>query len=81
MPPVAEVPNLDGTWYNSGDPNQPCQIRQAPGDERALFVNEKGSEAPAFIRGDRVVVPSWGGAVAVLRGDRIIWPDGNFWSR
>jgi hypothetical protein len=80
-------PSLSGTWYNSGDPNQPCEIRQRWGSNRALFINEKGSEAEGFIRGDRVFIPDWGvdedgeGLVGVIRGRRIVWPDGNYWSR
>jgi hypothetical protein len=84
-PPPPGVPDLAGTWLNKGDPNQPCEIRQRPGDDRALFVNEKGSEAPGFIRPDRVVVPTWGedeqGLVGFLRGNRIVRPEGGFWTR
>jgi hypothetical protein len=85
MPLRVRIPVLNGTWYLAGDPNQHCQIRQRWGGDRALFVNEQGSEALGVIRGDRVVIPSWGdngqGLEGVIQGDRIVWPDGNFWSR
>ena len=80
------IPNLNGTWFNSGDEDQPCFVRQRP-DGRTLFTNEKGDTAPGVVRGDRVIIPDWGseeglpGLVGRVRGDRIIWPDGNFWSR
>ena len=80
------IPNLSGTWFNSGDEDQRCFIRQRP-DGRTLFTNEKGDTAPGMVRGDRVIIPDWSsgddipGLEGRIRGDRIIWPDGNFWSR
>jgi hypothetical protein len=84
--PVAQVPNLDGIWYLSGDPRKPAQIIQRRLDGRALFINEQGSEALGTIEGDMVFIPEWTdgfnrGLVGTVRGDRITWPDGNFWSR
>jgi hypothetical protein len=80
------VPNLNGTWYLSGDPEKPCRIYQQPGSRRAEFVNEHGSRATGWIRGDRIRIPDWGqdreGQVGTYRADRIIWePDGNYWQR
>jgi len=81
------VPNLNGVWYNNGNPSVPCRIVQREPDGRALFINENGSQAWGTIRGDRVWIPEWNngpgreGLRGRYRGDRIIWPDGNFWSR
>jgi hypothetical protein len=80
-PPPAD---LSGTWYFNGDPNQPCQIIQR-GPDRATVINERGSAARAFIRGDRLHVPEWSdgytqGLTGRIRGDRILWP-GSYWSR
>jgi hypothetical protein len=87
-PPVNRiaVPNLNGTWYNSGDSSQPCEIIQDWPSRRAQFVNEHGSSAWGTIRGDRVWIPDWSdgqsqGLEGRIRGDRIVWPDGNYWSR
>ncbi len=84
--PVPAVPNLNGTWYNQGDPGQPTEIRQRGPDGTAIFINENGSRARGEIRGNRVFIPDWSdghgsqGLEGVIRGDRIIWPDG-YWSR
>lgn len=83
---TAYVPNLNGTWFLSGDPGKPARIVQWRFDGRALFVNEKGSQAWGTIQGDTVWIPDWSdgyrqGLLGTLRRDRIIWPDGNFWSR
>jgi len=78
------VPSLDGVWYLSGDPNKVCEIHQRPGDPRALFINENGSQADGSIRGNRIWIPEWNngrGQAGVVQGDRIVFPDGNFWSR
>lgn len=84
--PVAQVPDLDGYWYLTGDPAKPAQIIQRRLDGRALFINEQGSQAWGSVQGDTVYIPDWTdgfrqGLVGTIRGDRIIWPDGNFWSR
>jgi len=84
--PLAQVPNLNGTWFLSGDPGRPARIIQWRLDGRAVFINEKGSQAWGTIQGDTVWIPDWSdgfrpGLMGTLRGDRIIWPDGNFWSR
>jgi hypothetical protein len=79
-----QVANLDGTWFFNGDPNQPAHIYQRWPDDRALFVNEKGSEAWGYIRGNQVWIPDWNngqGQSGTVVGDRIDWPGGSFWSR
>src|SRR5439155_2980867 len=35
------VPDLSGTWYMNGNPDQPAEVIQRPGG-RALFTNEHG---------------------------------------
>jgi hypothetical protein len=82
----APVPNLNGLWVLTGDPAKPCRIYQRPGSSRALFVNEHGSRATGWIRGNQIWIPDWGpdneGQAGTYRGDRIIWePDGNYWQR
>ena len=84
--PVAQVPDLEGIWYHSGDPGKPARIVQRRLDGRALFINENGSQAWGSVGGSMVYIPDWSdgfqqGLVGTIRGDRIIWPDGNFWSR
>jgi hypothetical protein len=78
------VPYLAGRWYMGADPNAPCEIRQRRGSDRALFINEHGSEAWGQVRGDRVWIPDWNdgqGQSGRVRGNRIVWLDGNYWSR
>ena len=80
------VPDLNGTWYMNGDPNQPCEVRQRWGDRRALFINERGESAWGTINGDRIWVPDWEGynhrpgLEGSFRGDQIVWFNGSFWS-
>jgi hypothetical protein len=69
-----------------GDAEQPCRIIQREGSDRALFINEHGSQARGEIRGNRVWIPDWGqdrrGQEGLIRGDRIVWlPDRSYWSR
>ena len=81
------VPNISGTWYTNGNPDAPCQIIQPAMDGRALFINEHGSRARGFVRGDRVWIPAWSdsygdrGLRGRIQGDRIVWPDESCWSR
>jgi hypothetical protein len=80
----SRIPNLAGTWYMNGDRNSTCEIRQRPGSNRALFINEHGDRAQGRVRGDRVWIPDWNdgkGQSGRVRGNRIVWPDGNYWSR
>jgi hypothetical protein len=78
------IPNLSGNWYMNGDRQSPCEIRQRPGSNRALFINEHGDRAWGKVRGNRVWIPDWNngeGQSGRVRGNRIVWPDGNYWSR
>jgi hypothetical protein len=84
-PQVGRITDINGRWYMGGDNNKPCSIRQRRGSDRALFVNENGSQAEGSIRGQRVFIPSWGangaGQEGTIRDDRIVWTDGSYWSR
>jgi hypothetical protein len=89
-PPVevrSRVPDLSGTWYMNGDPNQPCEVRQRWPERRALFINERGESAWGTIDGDRIWVPDWigynnrRGLEGSFRGDRIVWYNGSSWTR
>ena len=84
--PFNGTPNLNGRWFNSGDPNKPCYIQERP-DGHARFTNENGSHARGVIRGDQVWIPDWSpgngiqGLQGAVQGDRIVWPNGSYWSR
>jgi hypothetical protein len=81
------IPDLAGIWYMNGHEDAPCEIVQRRPDGRALFINERGSEAWGTVRGDRVFIPDWTdgegsqGLRGRIRGDRIIWPNGSYWCR
>jgi len=81
------VPDLSGTWYMNGDPNQPCEVRQRWPEPRALFINERGESAWGTIDGDRIWVPDWvgynnrRGLEGSFRGDSIVWYNGSSWTR
>jgi hypothetical protein len=74
--------NLNGRWYFGGNPYAVCAIRQWP-DGRAMFLNERGAQAPGTVMGNRVWVPDWGngGLEGTIAGNRILWANGDFWSR
>lgn len=76
---------LNGRWYMNGEPDKRTAILQY-GPNRALFINEHGSQAWGTIAGNRVWIPTWSssvgpGLVGTVWGGRIVWPDGSFWSR
>jgi hypothetical protein len=78
-------PNLGGVWYLDGQADKPTRILQY-NPQRALFINEHGSEAWGTIQGNRVWIPDWSssygpGLAGTVWGNRIQWPDGSFWSR
>jgi hypothetical protein len=73
----------------NGQLDQPTRIIQY-GPDRALFINEHGSQAWGSVQGTRVWIPSWTwgegwnthqGLSGTVMGNRIVWPDGSFWSR
>jgi len=85
--PRTRTPDLSGTWFMNGDPNQPCQVRQRWPERRALFINERGESAWGTIDGDRIWVPDWigkdnrRGLEGTVRRDQIDWGNGSSWSR
>ncbi len=85
-PPVPAVPNISGTWYMNGNPDQPCDITQHRGGTRAEFINEHGSHAWGTVYPDAVWIPDWTDGVhqglwGTIRRNRIVWPNGSYWSR
>jgi hypothetical protein len=89
LPPPQQVQpgptarDLAGTWFMSGDEDQPCSIRPSPTDpNRATFINENGDQASGYIRGNRITVPKWNlGATIDRDGDAIRWDNRSVWTR
>jgi hypothetical protein len=78
--------NIVGTWYLSGDRNQPCYVEPRGRDERLVFTNERNEAAYGTVEGRRVRVPSWddpnvGGLFGQVREDVILWNNGTYWTR
>ncbi len=73
--------DLAGTWFMSGDENEPCQIIPSPRGDRALFINENGGRAEGFIRGGFIIVPRWGNLQGRFLGDTIRWANRSVWTR
>jgi hypothetical protein len=76
-------PNIDGTWYRSGDQSQRCYIRQRGGNLK--LTNEAGATASGSFDDRRHITTNWsgttiGGTIA-SRGDRINWDNGTYWTR
>jgi hypothetical protein len=84
---MSRLGDLNGTWYMSGNEDQPCRIIQSRRSSRVLFINEQGSRARGTVQGDRVFIPDWTdgngstGLWGTIRGQRIVWPNGSYWSR
>jgi hypothetical protein len=79
--PGPTAQDLAGTWFMSGDADQPCYIkpsRTAP--DRATFINENGDQTDGYIRGNRVIVPKWH-LSGRFDGDTIRWEDRSVWTR
>jgi hypothetical protein len=78
---IPALSDLRGTWYMSGDGDQPCQlIPRGPGG-RIELINERGDRARGTLRGNRIYVPEWGNLEGSIRGDSIEWSNGTYWSR
>jgi hypothetical protein len=78
--------SIDGTWYLSGDRNQPCDIEQRDRDQRTVFTNERGESANGTVGGGRIRVPGWddasvGGLHGQIQGSVILWRNGTYWTR
>ncbi len=83
-PPPAPV-GLEGRWFMSGDPHQPCYIQVFPGPRgpQLVFTNEKGdrSRGRILLGGRRVIADDWGGLVGDIRDGEIVWRNGTDWVR
>ncbi len=71
--------SLIGTWYNNGDPQQPCAIA---GTVNLLFAIDPNRDASRIIDTPEgfLFSPKWK-QHAVLLDDKILWSWGNWWSR
>ena len=77
------LPNLQGTWYRSGNHAQACSIQQ---NRKSLtFTNESGQSAQGQFLGPKHVTANWNGQTIngnlVNNGGRINWDNGTWWSR
>jgi hypothetical protein len=81
---------IEGTWYLSGDRNQPCYVERryddTRRDERLVFTNERGEAAYGTVEGRRVRVPAWddpnaGGLHGQAEDNVILWRNGTYWTR
>lgn len=74
---------LQGTWYNAGDPARPVYIDVAPGGRMAILTDEVGMKARGRVTGPgRVRVDVPGGTLdAEMDGGVLYWSDGSYWTR
>jgi hypothetical protein len=76
-------PNIDGTWYRSGNRSQACYIKQR--GKNLKLTNEAGAPATGSIDGKRHVTTNWNGTTIggtiTSGGDRINWDNGTYWTR
>ena len=75
------VGDLGGTWFLSGNEDLPCQVIPSRLGDRALFINENGSRAEGFIRGNRIFVPAWQNLQGRILGNIIRWSNRSVWTR
>jgi hypothetical protein len=77
------VPNLQGTWYRSGNHSQACSIQQ--NRKTLTFTNEAGQSAQGQFLGPKHVTANWNGqtinGTLVNNAGRINWDNGTWWSR
>jgi hypothetical protein len=76
-------PNIDGTWYQSGDRSKACYIKQK--GKNLKLTNESGATATGSFDEKRHVTTNWngtsiGGSITG-NGDRIDWDNGTYWTR
>ncbi len=71
--------SLVGTWYNNGDPDQPCWIA---GTDNLLFAIDQNKDASRVIYTTEgfLFFPKWKQHAEILK-DKILWSRGNWWSR
>ena len=77
------VPNLQGTWYRSGNRSQRCSIRRR-GDTYTL-TNEASASATGSWDSRHQLTTNWSGTIitgfVANGGNRINWNNGTFWTR
>jgi hypothetical protein len=77
------LPNLQGTWYRSGNHSQACSIQQ--NRKNLTFTNESGQSAQGQFLGPKHVTANWNGqtinGTLVNNAGRINWDNGTWWSR
>jgi hypothetical protein len=75
------VQDLGGTWFMTGNEDEPCQIIPSRLGDRALFINEHGGRAEGFLRGNRIIIPGWANLQGRFLGDKIRWSNDSVWTR
>jgi len=77
------LPNLQGTWYQSGDHSKACSISQSR--DSLTFTNEQGKRAQGSFTDPKHVTASWSGktinGTLVNNAGQINWDNGTMWSR
>jgi len=71
--------SLLGSWYNNGDPDQPCYLA---GTDKLLFAIDqyRGTTRVIDTPEGFLFSPGWK-QYAILTEDKILWSRGNWWSR
>jgi hypothetical protein len=71
--------SLVGTWYNNGDPDQPCCIASTV---NLLFAIDQNKDASRVIYTTEgfLFFPKWKQHAEIVE-DKILWSRGNWWSR
>jgi hypothetical protein len=71
--------SLVGTWYNNGDPDQPCWVAST---DHLLFAIDQNKDASRVIYTTEgfLFFPKWKQHAEILK-DKILWSRGNWWSR
>jgi hypothetical protein len=71
--------SLIGTWYNNGDPDQPCWIA---GTDNLLFAIDQNKDASRAVYTTEGLLfsPKWKQHAEIVKG-KILWSRGNWWSR
>lgn len=76
-------PNIDGTWYRSGNHSQVCYIKQR--GKNLKITNEPGASATGSFDDKRHFTTNWNGTTIggtlTSSGDRINWDNGTYWTR
>ena len=71
--------SLIGTWYDNGDPDQPCEIAATDNLLFAIDQNKDASRA-VFTAEGLLFSPKWKQHAEIVK-DKILWSRGNWWSR